>query len=88
MMWPMHDGWGWGWGTAWSWIGLLAIAALFIWTVVRLATREPNRRDEPQPLQPDALTLLKLRYARGELSDEQFEAMRGRLESSIPYDMT
>ena len=89
MMWPMHDGWGWGWGMTWAWLGMLVLAGLIAWAVVRLTVGEPGRNDERRTPSPDALTLLEQRYARGEISDEQFEAMRQRLTPrSIPYDMT
>ena len=87
MMWPMNGGWG--WSMAWGWIWMVLLAVLIVWAVLRLTGAGPWRDDRRAAPEPDALTLLEQRYARGELSDEQFEAMRLRLTPrAFPYDMT
>jgi putative membrane protein len=70
--------WGY-WGGAWSWLGplmmlvfwVLAIGGIVI--ILRAWWQPPSR-----PLQggDSALDILRERYARGELSREQFEEMR------------
>lgn len=68
----MMDGWGWGW--VWMWgAGLLVLVALaaVVGTVVWSATRHDRAR------QPDATTraraILSERYARGEISTEEYQ---------------
>jgi uncharacterized membrane protein len=69
----MMDGWtigleGWLWMGAW----ILALA-LLVWLLVR----EPHRRDG----RDEALDTLRARFARGEISQTEFEAARRLLES-------
>ena len=60
---------GWTMGLdAWLWMAAW-VAVLFV--VVWLLVREPRR-----PSHDDALDLLRARYARGELTDEEFERAR------------
>ena len=74
-MWHMGDGWGWWMLVGWLWMVLL-IAAI-VWAVYAMTERtEPRRPDR----EPDALQILERRYARGELTHEQFEEMRARLQ--------
>ncbi|HEU0113176.1 MAG TPA: SHOCT domain-containing protein [Thermomicrobiales bacterium] len=87
MMWDMGSAWG--WPLFFGWLAVLVGLGLIVWGVVRCgaprwAGDEPRRFGEP-----DAREILERRYARGELSDEQFEAMRRRLTPSTnAYDMT
>jgi putative membrane protein len=65
---------GWSMGVdAWLWMGIWGFVLLLI---VWLLVREPRRtgRDE-------ALDVLRSRFARGELSAEEFESARHVLES-------
>lgn len=73
MMWGAESGWGWGLG--WLLHGLLplAILALLVWAVVVLAR---NAGGQVQPRGDRALSILRERYARGELTREEFESMR------------
>jgi putative membrane protein len=69
----MMNGWtmgleGWLWMGAW----ILALAVL-VWFLVR-EPRHRNGRDE-------ALDTLRARFARGEMSRDEFEAARRLLES-------
>jgi putative membrane protein len=86
-MWHMGDGWGWWIASGWLW--MLALWALVFWAVVTLAGRHgaPPRRDQLPP-EAGPLEILERRYASGELTDEQFEAMRQRLlgRTSTPDD--
>ncbi len=58
------------WGMGWGWmIGLFLLIAV-IWLIVRMA----NQPVPPQfPRENRALDLLKERYAKGEISKEEFE---------------
>ncbi len=79
MMWNGFDGMGWGW------IGLGFVHMLLFWALVILGivvmarwltqTRQgPSTRDR-------AMEVLRERYARGELSPEDFERMKRDLGS-------
>jgi putative membrane protein len=74
----MGGGWGLFGGTMglWGflWMGLLIVVPVSL--VYALATRDPDGR-ERRPL-----SVLRERYARGELSDEEFEQRRTQLERS------
>lgn len=70
-MWPYGSGMGWmGFWMTFVWIGGLAILMLLVWFVARAAA-SPSARIKETPEQ-----LLKRRYARGEISREEYE---GRL---------
>ena len=81
----MMNGWGmggWmtGWGVVWL-VLILAVGALVVLGVV-MATRAGStggsslRRDGSK----SALEILQERYARGEISSEEYEEMRRTLE--------
>jgi putative membrane protein len=59
---PGHMGWMWIW-----WLVGLAVFVAGIWAVTRVAApRRPDGRESPE-------TILKQRYARGELDREEYE---------------
>lgn len=82
-----HD-WGFGWGGIWfGWLMMIgftvAVIVLIVW-LVRLSspathTREEQRRGEQQP--PSALDILQTRYARGEISKEEYLDIRSTLNA-------
>ncbi|GAB4336936.1 MAG: SHOCT domain-containing protein [Dehalococcoidia bacterium] len=80
-MWHMADGWGWWFVFGWLW--MLAFWGLIVWAVVYLVSRLGGRSDEARA-QGDALAVLKMRYARGELSDDEYEEKRRRLVDDLP----
>ena len=73
MMWGGPDGWGWGWiglgilhmGLFWILV-ILGIVVLVKWLAGGGAPQAEKR----------ALDILKERYAKGELTREQFEQMK------------
>jgi putative membrane protein len=68
------DGWGMTLG-GWIWMGVWIVALLvMVWLIVA-GTRERNPRE-------DALDILRARFARGELSQEEFERARDALLAS------
>ena len=71
-MWFMHEFGGWGmlFGGIWMLIFWGGIIALVIWGVGRL-TKHNN-----QALKNNPLDIAKERYARGEISKEQFEQIK------------
>jgi putative membrane protein len=76
-MWHMGDGWGWwvGFGSIW----MVLFWAVIIWAVYTLSKRWSGDHHLAATDAGMALEILERRYARGELSDEQYEAMRARL---------
>jgi putative membrane protein len=79
MVWDIGSWWMHGLGFGVHGVFMLLFWGLLIWLAVaafRLASRGPA----PATLHSEgALDILAARYARGELSREQFEAMRGTL---------
>ncbi len=57
----------------------LLFIVLIIWLVVKLINRDHAPRHIP-PLQENALDILKKRYAKGEITKEQFDQMRSDLQ--------
>jgi len=72
MMWDTYDGMGWWmvFGMIWMVVFWGAIIGLIIWGVAR-ATGGGGRRDDETPIET-----ARRRYARGEITREQFEQFR------------
>jgi putative membrane protein len=68
----------WG-GIVFGWIFKMLIAALVIWLVVHSLSKSQNHREIQLPPET-AMDILKKRYAKGEISKEQYEQMRKDLE--------
>ena len=71
-MWYMHEGMGWWmvFGGVWTvviWGGLIALIA---WGITKL-----SRRDDPT-LKHDPLNVAKERYAKGEITREEFNQIK------------
>lgn len=87
MMWTGGFGWGGGWMILGSLMMLLfwgGLIVLLVWAV-----RGFGRGGTDQPTQisgsaqtPTALEILKTRYAKGEITQEEFEQIRRDLVSS------
>lgn len=88
VMMPMMGLWGWGhmwnggmWngtGAAWMWIFMLLVPLVVILGIGYLLYRVVG---QPNALRRDAaLEELRTAYARGEISDEEFEERRERLQ--------
>jgi len=71
-MWGMPIGMGWWMGFGGLWMILLwgGLIALTVWGVVRLTRREAST------LKRDPLDVAKERYARGEISQEEFKQLK------------
>ena len=63
-------GHGMGIGMGWGWIIGLILLVLVIWLVVRATYQPSSSATQPEET---ALDVLKKRYARGEISKEEFE---------------
>mgnify|MGYP006282050707 FL=1 len=59
-----------GIGMGWGWIIGLILLVLVIWLVVRSTTQTVDSENKTEET---ALDVLKKRYARGEISKEEFE---------------
>jgi len=68
----------WG-GIFFGWMFKVLIAALIIWFVVHSISRNQNNTNAKSTTET-ALDILKKRYAKGEISKEQFEQMRKDIE--------
>ncbi len=78
--------WGYGWGPggwSWWWMGLAMLAnwllpllliALVIWALL------PGLRRHAAAGRSDALEVLRQRYARGEVTSEEFRRMKEELQ--------
>lgn len=71
MMWESMN-WG-GWGMGFGMIIPLAVLGLIVWGVVTLTRASAGKGGG------DALSILKARYAKGELTQEEFKTMRGEV---------
>lgn len=72
-----------GWGGMWfGWIFWLLIIAIIVWAVITM-TRNRQKSDSAQgSAQTESpLDILKKRYARGEITKEQFEQMKKDIEN-------
>lgn len=70
------DGFG---GMGWGWIGLGVVHMLLFWVLVILGILALARwlaAGSPRNEGPRALEILKARYAKGEITREQFEQMK------------
>ena len=70
-MW-MHGDVGWGWMTlGWVWMVVVwgSIIWLVVWGISRVTTDRNSSSSTP-------LEIAKARYARGEITKEQFEALK------------
>jgi len=85
MWWHMAPigGWGWGWMVG-GWLMMVAFWAVIIFLVVwavRTFARPSGLQQAPSsPRSP--LDIAKERYARGEITREEFEEIRRTLEGS------
>ncbi len=68
----MHGDWGWGWiVTGWVWMLLFwgSIIGLVVWGLPRITRGQIESTSGP-------LEIAKTRYARGEITKEEFESIK------------
>jgi putative membrane protein len=68
---------GWG-GFGFGWIIWIVIIFVIIWAVIKIANTSQNRKTDSSGETP--LDILKKRYARGEITKEQYEQMKKDLQ--------
>lgn len=79
-MWGNHEDWMWGMRglhMGVGWILILVVVAVVVWLLVRAPLSASSSGAE----RPDALDILKERYARGEIDREEFEQKKRDLEA-------
>ncbi len=79
MMWYFHSGMS-GWTFLTGILNVLSWAvliALIVWVIGRLTRHDHGVSRGPE--KQDALEIAKLRYARGEITQEQFEEIKRNL---------
>lgn len=69
----MFNGWM-GGGMWFGWVFWIVIIAIIIWLVVNQSNK--NKQNYQPPHQESAMDILKMRYAKGEISKEEFERMK------------
>jgi putative membrane protein len=72
-MWGWHDGMGW-WMVFWMVLFWGVIVALVVWGVKKLTERGSSGSSTSEKRDP--LDIAKERYARGEISREEFEQIK------------
>jgi putative membrane protein len=78
----MMGGWdGWGWGPGFGWIFMLLFWGLIIFGLLALARWLFSSGGSGGGTGRSPLDTLKERYARGEITREQYEQMRRDLEA-------
>lgn len=69
-MWHYGNGYGWGMMGGWGWFFSLVFLGLFIWLIIKVIVQS-SRGGTPH--EKSAMDILKERYAKGEISKEEFE---------------
>jgi putative membrane protein len=75
----MFHNWMWGGGMWFGWIFWLVIIGLIIWLLINQSNRNRNQ-NYINPHLESPLDILKKRYAKGEITKEQFEQMKKDIE--------
>jgi putative membrane protein len=74
-MWQWNDGMGmWAFGGGWMIIIWLVIIGLIAWGVIALIKHQSSRSDTGSKQSP--LDIAKERYAKGEISKDEFERIK------------
>ncbi len=76
MMWGWNGCCGGWWGGLWGLVTVLIVLGVLYLLFRSLMGASGNRSAPPPPPRDDALRILKARYARGEITREEFEQMK------------
>lgn len=83
MMFWNGGGWMW-WQAGLMWVGMIVFWGLLIWAVYALITNL-TRKQGPGYQGGDARSILDARLARGEISAEEYQRLRGLLEQDTRH---
>ncbi len=72
-----HEGW-WGFGGGIMWLFWILLIVLLVWIIK--AAAGSGGHDDNRPRTETPLEILKKRYARGEIDEEEFERRKRELE--------
>ena len=73
----MYHGMGWGtWG--FGWIIWIIVLVIIIWGIIKIVSSNSNKPQHHE--EENALDILKKRYAKGEITKEQFEQIKKDLQ--------
>ena len=82
MMWGYGGGLGPG-----GWLGIIGmvvlvigVIVLIVWLVTRTTTTGNAQDPAPRPVGQDAFELLRMRFARGEITEDEYRAAKKVLE--------
>ncbi len=76
----MMHGFGWGGGMWFGSIFWLAFLGVIIWAVISFTNNQRRNNQEQHPANRETpLEILKKRFARGEISEDEFEKMKKEL---------
>jgi putative membrane protein len=64
------------WGMGFSWLTGVVFIVLIIWLIIRVVNQDAYHRNRSST----AMDILKERYAKGEISKEEFEEKRKLIE--------
>lgn len=67
---------GWGMGTGWL-LGLILVG-LLVWVLVSLLNQSNNKKNSNN----SAVDHLKIRYAKGEITKDEFDQIRNTLDKN------
>lgn len=74
----MYHGMGWGtWG--FGWIIWIIVLVIIVWGIIKIVSSNSNKPQHKQD--ENALDILKKRYAKGEITKEQYDQMRKDIQS-------
>ncbi len=75
----MFHNWMWGGGMWFGWIFWIVIIGAVIWLIISQSGKS-RYQNQINPHLESPLDILKKRYAKGEISKEQFEEMKKDLQ--------
>ncbi|MEG6565418.1 SHOCT domain-containing protein [Thermoanaerobacterium saccharolyticum] len=78
MMWGLTNGWGYGGGIVFGLIWMIIQVAIVVGAIYFIVSLFQNKKGSNRS--SNALEILKERYARGEISEEEYKERKRNLE--------